>query len=164
MLNALLVAYSRILVRRAGPRLRRIFTAIAVHLVEVLSFGVVRFQFVITNWPGRRDAAVMTKLAEVLFAQTKQRRAIKLGIAADVIVRMWMQLLTVRIAPSLFGVVLAFEVDGARAPIVLLAGHVIAAFEQQNLLAGWCEFVCQSAAARARPDDDYVVMIGRRHD
>src|SRR5215510_3016110 len=164
MLNALLVTDCRILVRRAGPGLRRIFTAIPVHLVEVFSLGVVRLQFVITNRPSRRNAAVMTNLAKIFFAQTKQRRTIKLGVPAYVVICVRMKLLTIRVTPGFLRVVPGFEVNGARAPVVLLARYVITALKQQNLLAGWREFVSQRAATRARADDDHVVMIVRRHD
>src|SRR6266478_6772737 len=51
MLNPLLVADSRILVRRAGPRLGWIFAAIAVNLIEMFSFGVIGLQLVIADWP-----------------------------------------------------------------------------------------------------------------
>src|SRR6266566_8384191 len=41
VLNPLLVADRRILVRRAGPRLGWIFTAVTMHLIQVFSLGVV---------------------------------------------------------------------------------------------------------------------------
>src|SRR5215510_11796494 len=164
MLNALLVTDCRILVGRAGPGLGRIFTAIPVHLVEVFSLGVVRLQFVITNRPSRRNAAVMTNLAKIFFPQTKQCCAVKFGVAANVIVRVRMQFLTVRVTPGFLRVVPGFEVNGARAPVVLLARYVITTLKQQNLLAGWRELVSQRAATRACADDDYVVMIVCGHN
>src|SRR5215216_6767497 len=106
----------------------------------------------------------MTNLAKVFLAQTKQRRAVEFRVATDKIVRVRVQLFAVNIAPRLFGVVLSVEVDGARTPVVLLARHVIAALEQQNLLTGGREFVGQRAAACARADDDYVVVVVVRHD
>src|ERR1051325_9673647 len=164
MLNALFVTHGRILVRRAGPWLCRIFTAITVYLVKMLGGGVVRLEFVVADGPGRRDSAVMTNLAEVFFAQTKESSAVKLSVATDEIIRVRMQLLAVTVAPRLFGVVSRLEVYGARAPVVLFTRNVIAALEQQNLLARGRKFVGQRAAARARADDDYVVMVVAGHD
>jgi hypothetical protein len=77
---------------------------------------------------------------------------------------MRMQWVAVNIAPSLFGVVLGVEVDRAGAPVVLLARHVVAAFEQKNPLTGGRELVSQSAAARACADNDYVVVVVGCHD
>src|SRR6185503_21102596 len=164
MLNALFVTDCRILVRRAGPGFRRIFTTIPVYVIEVLGLGVIRFQLVVTDRPGRRDAAMMTNLAEVFFAQTKERRAVELCITADEIIRVRVQCLPVAIAPRLFGVVFTFEIDGASAPVILLARYVIAAFEEEDLLAGGRELVGQRAAARARTDNDHVVVIVACHD
>src|SRR5687768_352877 len=86
MLNALFVTYCRMLIRSTGPGLSRIFTAVAVYLIEMLGRSVVRFQLIIADGPGWRDTAVMTNLAEVFFAHTKQCCAVEFGIAADVII------------------------------------------------------------------------------
>src|SRR5690348_16496942 len=86
MLDALFVTYRRILVRRAGPRLRRILAAIAVHLIKVFGLGVIRLQLVVANGPRGRDAAVMTDLAEVFLPQTKQSRAVKLRVTTDEVI------------------------------------------------------------------------------
>src|SRR5690349_24731544 len=107
---------------------------------------------------------MMTNLAEIFFAKAEERRAVKFRVTPDEIVRVRVQLFAVNVAPGFLGVVFAFEVDCARAPIVLLAGHVITSFEQKDLLTGGREFVGQRAAARARADNNYVVMIVVRHD
>src|SRR5882724_8698132 len=107
---------------------------------------------------------MMTKLAKVFFAKTKQRRAVKFRVAADEIVRMRVQLFAVNVAPGLFGVVLSVKVDRAGAPVVFLARHVVATFEQKDLFTGGREFVGERAAARARADNDYVVVVVRCHD
>src|SRR5215213_1363171 len=106
----------------------------------------------------------MTNLAKVFLAQAKQGRAVEFRVATDKIVRVWVQLFAVDIAPRLFGVVLGVEVDGARAPVVLLARYVIASLEEQNLLTGGREFIGERAATSARADDDYVVVVVVRHD
>src|SRR5829696_9861570 len=101
----------------------------------------------------------MTNLAKVFLAQAKQGCAIEFGIATDKIVRVRVQLFAVNITPSLFGVVPGVEVDGARAPVVLLARHVIAPLEEQDLLTGGREFIGERASTRTRADNDYVVVI-----
>src|ERR1044072_5257010 len=106
----------------------------------------------------------MANLAEVLLAQTKQRRAVKFCVATDEIIRVRMKLLACAVAPRLFGVVPRFEVDGARAPVIFLAGPVIAPLEQQDLLAGGREAVGGCPPPRACSDDDYVVVIVAVHD
>src|SRR5262245_4753384 len=65
MLYALFVTDGGVLVRRTGPRLTRVFAAIAVHLVKMFCFCVVRLQLVVTDWPGRRNPAVMSNLTKV---------------------------------------------------------------------------------------------------
>src|SRR6185295_2768402 len=135
MLNALFVTDSRVLVWRAGPGLRRIFTAVAVYLVKMLGFRVIRFELVIADGPRGRDSAVMANLTKVFSAQTKESGAVKLRIPTDKVVGVRVQFLAIAIAPRLFGVVFPFEVYGARAPVVLLTRDVIAPLEEENLFA-----------------------------
>src|SRR5215203_44033 len=106
----------------------------------------------------------MTNRAEVFLAQAKQGCAVEFRIATDKIVCVWVQLFAINIAPRLFGVVPGLEVDGASAPVVLLARHVITTFKEQNLFTGGREFVGERAATRARADNDYVVVVVVRHD
>src|SRR5215216_5611826 len=164
VLNALLVTDGRILVRRARPGFCWILSAIAVYLIQMLRLCVIRLQLVIADGPRGRDAAVMTNLTKVFLSQTKERCAVEFGVAANEVIRMRMQLLAVAVAPRLFGVVFTFEIYGARAPVLLFPRNVIAAFEEQGLLAGGREFVGECAATRARADDDYVVVIVTGHD
>ena len=105
----------------------------------------------------------MFDLAEVFFAQTKQRRAEKLRVAADIVVRMRMQLVAVSVVPLFFGLVSALEVHGARIPVVLFARHVTAALEDQYFLSRRRQLVGERAAAGAAADNDDVVMIAFRH-
>src|SRR5829696_4478593 len=105
----------------------------------------------------------MTNLAEVFLAQAKQGSAVEFRVATDKIVCVWVQLFAVNIAPRLFGVVLSVEVDRARAPVVLLARHVIASLEEQDLFTGGREFIGERSASRARADDDYVVVVVVHH-
>ena len=93
--------------RPAPARLGRIFARLAVHMINALRLSVIRLEFVVGNRPGRRDAAVMFDFAEILFAQAKERRAIKFRIPADVIIRVRMQFAAVGISPQFFRVVAA---------------------------------------------------------
>src|SRR5262245_51681288 len=100
----------------------------------------------------------MFYLAKILFAETEQCRAIKLGVAADVIISVWMELAAVRVAPKFFRVVAATCIHLQRVPIFFLARNKWPALQQQNLLATRSEVVRQSAAARARTDDNKIVV------
>src|SRR6185369_14476324 len=164
MLNALFMTDGRILVRRAGPWLRRVFTAIAVNLVKMFGSRVIRLELVVTDRPRGGDSAVMPNLTEVFFPQTKERGAVELRVTTDEIIRVRMEFFTFVVAPCFFRVVFAFEVYGTRTPVVLFTRNVIAALEEKNLLARGRETVSQRAAARARADDDYVVVIVAAHD
>src|SRR5678815_1186786 len=163
VLNALFVTNCRILVRRAGPRLCRIFTAIAVYLIEMLGPGVIMLQLVVADGPCRRDPTVMSNLTEVFFSQTDESSAVKLCVTTIEIIRVRMKFLAFVVAPRFFRVVFRFEIYGARAPVVLLTRNVIAALEEKDLLARGREAVGQRASARARADDDYVVVIVAGH-
>src|SRR5207247_9962594 len=112
-------------VRGAGGRVRRIGAALAVHVVELLGTRVVRLQVLVGDRPRGRDPAVMLDLPEVLAPQPEERGAVELRVAADIVVRVRVELPTVPVAPHLLGGVLALEVHGPRIPVVLLAGQVI---------------------------------------
>src|SRR6187551_3726493 len=75
LLDPRLVRHGRVRVRRAGRRLRWILAPCSVHLVELLGLRVVGLQLVVRDRPGRRDAVVVTELAEVLRAQPVERGA-----------------------------------------------------------------------------------------
>src|SRR5205085_5165252 len=69
----------------------------------------------------------------------------------------------VAIVPDFLRLVFAVHIHGARIPVVLLTAHVIAALEDENLLASLREFVGECSATCAGADDDYVVMIVEIH-
>src|SRR5262249_60239546 len=108
-------------VRRARPRLGRIDTTLAVDQIEVLSLRVVRLELVVADWPCRRDAAVVANLAEVLMAKAKERSAVELRVATDVVVRVRMERFAILVLPDFFGVIFCFDVDRSRTPVVLFA-------------------------------------------
>src|SRR5919109_3347533 len=74
-----------------------------------------------------------------------------------------MQRLAVLVAPDLFGVVLGVDVDGARAPIVFLAWHIVAPFEQQNAFAGRRQGIRKGAASCSGAYDDHIETLRLRH-
>src|SRR5262245_46063376 len=103
----------------------------------------------------------MLQLTEVLAAESEERGAVELGVTSDPVVRVGMERLAVAVAPRLLRLILALEVDGARAPVVLLARHVVAALEEQDLLARRGQRPRQRAAAGAGADDRDVVALHR---
>ena len=78
---------------------------------------------------------MVVKFAEVFAAESKQGRAVELGVAADEVVGVRMQGFALFVSPHLFGVVATVLVDGFRAPIGSFAAHVVAALDEQDLLA-----------------------------
>src|SRR5574339_236806 len=92
LLNARLMTHRRVRVRRAAMRLRWIFPLIAMHVIEPFGFSVIGFHVFVVERPGRRNPAVMMDLAEVLFTQAKERGAVELGVAANVVIRVRMKL------------------------------------------------------------------------
>src|SRR5216110_159081 len=99
----------------------------------------------------------MLDLAEVLFAEAEQCRSVELRVPADVVVRVRMKIAPLRIAPSFFRGVPPL-VYRSRAPVLLLALPIIAALDQQDLLAGGRKFRSERAAACSCADDDDVVV------
>ena len=71
-----------------GRRLGGIDASFAAHLEQIFGLECSRDEGPGRQRPCGRDAAMMADLAEVGFAQPKQRRAKKLGVAADVVVGM----------------------------------------------------------------------------
>jgi hypothetical protein len=102
---------------------------------------------------------VVTQLAEVLRAQPEQRRAVELGVAADVIVHLRRELVAVAVEPELRCPIRALDEHGGGVPVVALARQVVAAFEQQDSLAGRSDAMGERAAACPRTDHDDVVMM-----
>ena len=159
LLDARLVLHRREGGSRALAALGRVLAVPAVHEVEMLGLGVVRLEIGVADRPRRGDAAVVTQLAEVLRAQPEQRRAVELGVAADVVVDLRRELVAVAVEPELRRPVLALDEHGGGVPVVALARQVVAAFEQQDPLAGGGDAVGERAAAGPRADHDHVVML-----
>src|SRR5262249_48595595 len=108
------------------------------------------------------NTTIMLELAEILFAHAEERGTVKLRVSADVVVSMGMQVLAVFVFPKLFGVVLRFDVDGLRVPVVALARDVIAALQDQDLLPGGSQVVGECTSTSSRSDNDDVVVLSHR--
>ena len=69
----------------------------------------------------------MADLTKVLLAQPEQCRAEKLGVAADVVIGMRMEIFAVLVMPHFSGLIFPLKVDRSGVPVVLLPWHVGAA-------------------------------------
>ncbi|MGC4089234.1 MAG: hypothetical protein QM756_15385 [Polyangiaceae bacterium] len=114
LLDAGLVTDRRV---RKGAALARgsvgSIAALAVHVIELLGARVVRFEVFVGDGPSRATPSSVAKLAEIFFAQAEQGCAVELGVTADVVVRVRMQRLPVRVSPDLFGVVAALKLTAS---------------------------------------------------
>src|SRR5206468_9406385 len=100
----------------------------------------------------------MFDFAKVLLAQAEKRRAVKFGVAAHVIIRVWMQLSSVGISPELLRVVAAMRVYFERVPVLFLARHERTALDEQDFFSTRSKVIRQCAAACARTDNDEIVI------
>ena len=105
----------------------------------------------------------MSDFTEVLRAKSQQRRAVDLGIAADVVLNPWNKRSAVFVVPGLFGPVSRLDKNSARIPVLLLARQVATPFEQQNSFARRGQMVSKRSSARSGPNDNDVVMRFRSH-
>ena len=159
LLDPRLVRHGGVRIGRARRRLRRILAAGAVHVVVLLRERVVRLQLVVRDRPRRRDAIVVAKLAEVLFAQPVQRRAVELGRASDEVVHPRLEGLAARVVPRIRRDVAVVHEHVLVRPVLRLARQPIAALEEQDALARGGEVARKRAAAGAAADDDDVVAL-----
>ena len=105
---------------------------------------------------------MVEKLAEVLLAQTVERRAVELRGAADEVMDLRLERLPLRVVPGVLRDVAVVDEDVLREPVRRLARQPVAALQQQDPLARRCQVAGQGAAARARADDDDVVGVHLR--
>ena len=101
----------------------------------------------------------MAQLAEVLLAQAEEGGAVELGVAADGVVRVRVQVAPARVPPDLLGLVATLQIHGGGVPVLLLAPDVVAALEQQDALPRGSEIVDQRPPAGPGPDHDHVVAV-----
>src|SRR6516225_1623116 len=104
----------------ARGRLSGVFAPLAMNVVEPFGLEIIRLKIVVGNRPSRRKPAEMPNFSEVFPTKAEKRAA--------VVVCVRVESLSVLVAPLLFGLILAFDVDGARIPVGLFATNVITAF------------------------------------
>ena len=143
---------------RARPRLERVLAARAVDVKQPFRLGIIGLERLIADRPGWRDAAGMNHLAKVALAHPEQRRAIDLGVAADIVMQRRAEAVAVRVCPRLVGLVGAVDEHRLRVPVLFLARQIVAAFEDQDALAGRRQPLRQRGAAGAAADHDQVIM------
>ena len=161
LLDARLVRYRRVRVRVVAGRLGRVAAALTVDVIETLGLGVIRREIAVRQRPFRRHAVGMRDSAEIALAQSQQYRAVHLRIAADPIVNAGMERLAVAVVPGLRRLVPVRAEHRFAAPILRLARQEVAAFEDQDALAGRGQAIGERAAAGAAADDDDIVLVMR---
>ena len=162
VLQPRLVAHRWVREGFAGWRLGRVLSPLAMHVVHALGARVVRLELAVRDRPCGRNTAVVAQLAKVFLAQPEERRSVELGIPAHGVVRVRVEIVSGAVLPDLLGLVLARKVHRA-SPSCLLARDESAALQKEDPLPGGRQPVHQRPAACARPDDDHVVGIVRRH-
>src|SRR5215469_14301115 len=76
---------------------------------------------------------------------------------------MWVEFLTVQVAPRFFGVVLRIDIDSLRIPVVFFTSYIVAALKNKDSHARRGETVSKRSASCSRPDDDYIKMAFVTH-
>src|SRR4030095_1204729 len=148
LLDARFVRYRWERIGRAGRRLGRGFAARTVHLVHLRVPGVIGLHVFVGNGPGRGDAVVVLELAEVLLAQTVERRTIHLSGATDKVVDAGLEGVTVFVMPEITGTIAFLDEHFFGAPVLGFAPEPVAAFEYEDALTRRRQVVCQRPAAR----------------
>ena len=97
----------------------------------------------------------MRQFAKVLFAKTEHCRAVKLGVAADVIEHAWMEGLVVGV-PRLLGVITPLAEDRFRIPVLRFARQRFAAFKDQRAGTAAGQLQGNGPAAATGTDDEHV--------
>src|SRR5215813_7713779 len=128
------------------------------HLIHLLGLCVIRLHVLIPDRPSRRDSVVFTKLPEILLAQTVQGSSVHFGGAPDKVVNLRLEWFPIGVVPGIRGDVSIVDEDSLRIPVQSLTFQPVAAFENQDALAGGCEVASQGTSAGSTPDDDDVVI------
>ena len=144
---------------RAARRLGGIRAGVAVHVVQPLGGVVPRSEILVGDRPRGRDAVDVLEFSEVLAPQTIEHAAPELRVAADVVVRVRLELGTGLIDPALRRAVAQFLPDRGRTPVLGLGRHAAATLDQEDALARRRQGVGHRSAARAGPDDHEVECV-----
>jgi len=163
LLHARLVGDCRIRVLLASRRLGRVEALLAVNAVKPLRLGVIGLEHVVRDGPCGGDAALVVKDGEVFLAQSKQRRAVDLGVPTHPVSRSRVKIPAFAIGPHVPRVVPVVEKHRLRVPVGLLPRQERTALEDQDALSCLGEVIGERASAGAGPDDDDVVSLLHRH-
>src|SRR6185369_8279651 len=106
----------------------------------------------------------MFYFAKILLAHSKESCSVKLCIATNIVVCMWMKRFSGPVVPNFFGIVSGFKIYSFRIPILRFAFYKISSFEDEDLFARGRKLSCECSAAGACPDNNHVVMSVRHMD
>ena len=105
-------------------------------MIHALGLGVIGFKILVAQRPCGRDAVLMFQDAKILFAQTVEGRAVKLGRAADEVVHAGLESLAVLVAPGVLRCVAVCDEDFRGGPVFRLAREPAAALEDEDAFSG----------------------------
>src|SRR5262249_10106281 len=135
-------------------RLSWVHATLAMDLIELLGAPVVGREVAVGERPGGGHAILVADFAEIPLAHPQQPGPVEFGIAADEVVYARMERAALLVVPGFLGLVLVVDENGLAIPVVVLPRQIAATLEQQDLLAGRGQLVCERAAARTRAYDD----------
>src|SRR5215213_11203198 len=102
---------------------------------------------------------MVAKLAEVLRPEAEQRRAVELGVAADVVVDLGLKFVAVPVVPGLLrGVLPAYE-HSVGLPVVAFPWQERPSLQPEHFRAVRGEPVSEGPTPGSRPDDDNVIVL-----
>ena len=101
----------------------------------------------------------MPNLVKVSLSEPQQNSSIHLAVATNEIMKAGMKALAIRAVPDLRRLIARIYEHRLAVPILAFTGQVAAALEKENPLAGLRQTPSHGAAARARADNDNIVMF-----
>ena len=151
-----LVLQGRVRKRGAAPRLGRVLAGGAVDAVHPLGLAVVGLEVRVAERPRRRNAVQVLDGSEVMLAESRQTRAVDLGVAADDVVHAGGERPAGAVEPLLGRLVPARREDRVRRPVLRLARQALPPLEHEHVDTAAGEGERGRAAPHAGADDDNV--------
>src|SRR5207248_2789664 len=139
-----------------SARLCRILALIAVNPVHALHLGIVVFEIVVTDGPGRREPIGMLDRVEVVFSKPRQSRTVELRAAADVMIIAWDEPVSCSVVPGGRVLVSSLEMDGLARPVLEFSRQEVALLHDQDASTGVPQGICERATPHPRTDDHDV--------
>ena len=143
-------------------RFRRIRARLAMHVVHRLGPVVVRRQRVVVDRPRGRDAVFVFDDVEILASKPIEHGAPELGVAADVVVGVGPERVTLLVEPLFSRSISQLAPHDGRVPVGGFTRNHAASFQDQDGRTRAGERASDGAAARATADDHDVEVLG--HD